>query len=686
MSTLPKAILILVALLTVTFSLSAQVSEGWSEIVVLGAEELENPTSLVKDWRYHSGDDLRWASPDYDDSDWGFALPSLENIEVGPDGWTGIGWFRRTLRVTEEFGESVGIFMAQAGASEVYLDGRLVARFGTVSIDPQVEEAVMPQYVTSFIVEPGVDHLLAVRYSNASGHVFRTRFRGFELIIGGTETLTAIGIRIIRHMSAILAGSMGLFTAFAALFLLLFAFQPKATENLYFAIFNGSLAGLLWTEFQADAAGELPLMLVYFKWTLTGLVIMALSALLVEYKVFKLRIGPTFYVLAAAGVGVLGWIWTRPAFGSYLPLIVFLVLVYLLNLWLAILALTEREPDAWIVAVGFLVLALSIFATLARASGWLELSPIITTILGLGVLAICLSVYLTRRVARTNRELEIKLGEVERLTAQTIEQERWAAREEAERRVLEADNARKTAELEEARQLQLAMLPKELPKLAKFDVAVHMTTANEVGGDYYDFATNGNGSCTLVVGDATGHGLHAGMVVGAAKSLFQTCSQEADLSQVMQRIETGLSAMHRREASMAMLLLRLQSNHLRVASAGMPPVLVWRQKTARIEEFMLPSVPLGTLSRSGYKQVELDLLAGDTMLIMTDGLAEVLSPQGDLMGYDRASELFAQVAHLAPEAAIEQLLELTATFRDGTPLEDDMTLVVLKARSSSSLD
>ena len=482
-------------------------------------------------------------------------------------------------------------------------------------------------------------------------------------------------------MPAILAGSIGLFTAFAALFLLLFAFQPKATENLYFAIFNGSLAGLLWTQFQADASGELPVMLVYFKWTLTGLVIMALASLLVEYKVFKFRIGPTFYVLAAAAVGVLGWIWTRPAFGSYLPLIVFLVVVYLLNLWLAILALTEREPDAWIVAVGFFVLALSVFATLARASGWLELSPIVTTIVGLGVLAICLSVYLTRRVARTNRELEIKLGEVERLTAQTIEQERWAASEEAERRVLEADNARKTAELEEARQLQLAMLPKELPKLANFDVAVHMTTANEVGGDYYDFSTNGNGTCTVVVGDATGHGLHAGMVVGAAKSLFQTCAEENELSQVMQRIETGLSAMHRREASMAMLLMRLQSHHLRVASAGMPPVLVWRHNTHRVEEFMLPSVPLGTLSRSEFKEVEFGLSAGDCALVMTDGLAEVPNPEGDLLGYERAAEFFAEVAHLDPEAAIDRLLELAAGHQAGAPLEDDMTLVVLKART-----
>ena len=65
---------------------------------------------------------------------------------------------------------------------------------------------------------------------------------------------------------------------------------------------------------------------------------------------------------------------------------------------------------------------------------------------------------------------------------------------------------------------------------------------------------------------------------------------------------------------------------------------------------------------------------------MTDGLAEVTNPEGDLLGYDRASELFQQVAHLDPESAMAQLLELAAAFHEGTPLQDDMTLVVLKAR------
>ena len=672
--------LILVAALWVAYPVAAQVAEGWRETVVLDEEELERPTGLVKDWKYHSGDNPAWAAPDLDDSDWPLVLPSLENVDQVPGGWTGIGWFRRKIHATPEFGSSAGIFMGQAGASEIYLDGELVATFGKVSTDPNVEQARLPQYVTSITIEPGEDHLLAVRYSNAAGHVFRRDFRGFEMAIGEMQALTGFGIRMIRMYTAITAGSLGLFAAFAILHLLLFAFQPKGTENLYFAIFNGSIAAMFLAEYQSNSMSELSQMLFFYQWCLTFAITMALSALLVEYKVFKLKVGTVFYVLAAASAGVLVWIWTRPAFGQEMPFVILLVAIYLVTLWLAILALAERQPDAWLVSVGFLILTLSVFVTLLRVAGWVAISPVLTAIVGLGSLALCFSAYLTRRVARTNRELEVKLAEVETLTQQAIEQERWAAREEAERLVLEADNDRKTAELEEARQLQLAMLPKELPKLQHYDVAVHMTTANEVGGDYYDFATNGDGSCTIVVGDATGHGLHAGMVVGAAKSLFQTCSQDEELSGVLSRIETGLGAMHRREASMAMLLLRLHANHLRLASAGMPPVLVWRHKTHEVEEFMLPSVPLGTLARTEYRETDVAVERGDTILVMTDGLAEVSNPDGDLLGYDRAAELFAEAAHLDPEPAIAQLIQQAADYHAGTPLQDDMTLVVLKAR------
>ncbi|MCB0284860.1 MAG: hypothetical protein KDF60_19935, partial [Calditrichaeota bacterium] len=95
-----------------------------------------------------------------------------------------------------------------------------------------------------------------------------------------------------------------------------------------------------------------------------------------------------------------------------------------------------------------------------------------------------------------------------KLRAEAAELQAKAA--EAQSKVIQAENERKSKELEEARKLQLSMLPKELPKLPHLDIAVYMQTATEVGGDYYDFHVGLDGTLTVVIGDATGHGMQAG--------------------------------------------------------------------------------------------------------------------------------------------------------------------------------
>jgi serine phosphatase RsbU (regulator of sigma subunit) len=288
------------------------------------------------------------------------------------------------------------------------------------------------------------------------------------------------------------------------------------------------------------------------------------------------------------------------------------------------------------------------------------------------MLVLSLSIYLTRRVARTERELAQRLVQVETLTARTLEQE-------VARRVLEADNLRKTAELEEARKLQLAMLPPTLPDLPGFELAVHMATANEVGGDYYDFLRDGGGRWTVVLGDATGHGLHAGMVVGVAKSLLQTARDNGDLVGLLGRIDAGLATLHERRASMGLVLVRLDGDTLRVASAGMPPMLVRRTGSREVEEILLPGVPLGTLSDARRLERDVQVASGDCVLLMSDGIAEVVDSAGEPFGYQRVSGAFAAAASLEPEAVVGHLLEAADAHRAGAALSDDLTLLVLRA-------
>src|SRR5262245_40032695 len=116
--------------------------------------------------------------------------------------------------------------------------------------------------------------------------------------------------------------------------------------------------------------------------------------------------------------------------------------------------------------------------------------------------------------------------------------------EEARRRQeVEAENEQRAKELEEARQLQLSMLPKSVPQLPHVEIAALMKTATEVGGDYYDFHVGADGALTIAIGDATGHGLKAGTVVAVTKGLFKHLAGQADLVAMLAQTSRALKQM-----------------------------------------------------------------------------------------------------------------------------------------------
>jgi PAS domain S-box-containing protein len=162
------------------------------------------------------------------------------------------------------------------------------------------------------------------------------------------------------------------------------------------------------------------------------------------------------------------------------------------------------------------------------------------------------------------------------------------------RNKLEAENARKARELEEARRLQLAMLPKAIPKLPHLEIAVFMQTATEVGGDYYDFHVNADGALTVAIGDATGHGLQAGTIVASTKSLFKALVDEPHPAQVLKKMSSALKSMGFRKMFMAMTVAKFDNHRLTLSAAGMPFTLVHRAATGNTEKVILKAVPLGS--------------------------------------------------------------------------------------------
>jgi serine phosphatase RsbU (regulator of sigma subunit) len=651
-----------------------------ADVLVLTTDRLEQIVVLSREWKYHPGDNPAWAGPDFDDSTWAQTRPDLSRVDEVPGGWTGIGWFRRRVMLDPEVERrAVAVWTRQAGALELYVDGRLSVAFGTVSIDPEAERAVSPHVLDSITLDPGKVHVLAVRFSNARGNVVSAGLRGFELLLGDTRPLVALGVELTRVYWGFMALGVGLFGAFALLHLLLFLSRPALTENLYFTVFNGSLVAVLCSELWMNSLSDLALFHRAFNTEMTLLFVMVLSALLLERRVFNRRLDIVFWVVVVTGLATLVWIWTRPALADVYPLVALMALGLLDMLRLAIGALLRREPGALVVAAGFAALTLSLIASILRNLGVWDVSPWPLIIGGMGGLVLAFSISLTQRIARTDRDLARRLQEVQELTTRTLEQERAARELEIARRVLEADNLRKTVELEEARKLQMAMLPRILPQIPGYEMAAHVATASEVGGDYYDFVRGANGSWTVALGDATGHGLHAGMVVGVAKSLLHAANRAADLEVTLRQIHSGLSSLQERRASMSLVLVRLNGAAAQIASAGMPPALVRKHDSGEVREVLLPGVPLGTLREAEWSACDLELSCGDSVLLMSDGLAELCNDRGEPWGYERVRSVFAEAGALDPETAIASLVRAAEDYRGDVNIADDITLLVLRA-------
>ncbi|RKY91910.1 MAG: hypothetical protein DRQ13_10930, partial [Ignavibacteriae bacterium] len=267
--------------------------------------------------------------------------------------------------------------------------------------------------------------------------------------------------------------------------------------------------------------------------------------------------------------------------------------------------------------------------------------------------------------------------------AERVRKERTDARiREAELRaqISEAENERKSKELEEARQLQLSMLPRELPNLPNIEIAVYMKTATEVGGDYYDFSFSSDGSLNVAIGDATGHGMKAGTLVSLMKALFTSDSIKLEIGEFFQSSNEALKKMRMERVMMGFAMLNLKDGKVKLINAGMPPIYLYQKTTGKVEEIALHCLPLGALSIANFNLQKFEVEQGDTILMMSDGFPELQNEHGELFGYDRVQETFEKVVEKHPEEIISYLNDEASHWINGNEPDDDLTFVVIKVK------
>lgn len=248
------------------------------------------------------------------------------------------------------------------------------------------------------------------------------------------------------------------------------------------------------------------------------------------------------------------------------------------------------------------------------------------------------------------------------------------------KKFLQLENERKTKELDEARQLQLSMLPKALPSVPHLDIAVFMKTATEVGGDYYDFHVHMDGTLTVILGDATGHGMMSGMMVSIMKSLFMSDRTNKELKPFFENANEAIKDMQLGRLMMALTCVQISNSKIITTNAGMPPLFIYRKNSQTIEEVVINNMPLGAMKGIAYDIKEYKIERGDTLLLMSDGFAELRNGNNEIFGYKRARNSFEESAKKEPEEIITHLRSEARSWTNNQEPDDDVTFVVIKVK------
>lgn len=251
---------------------------------------------------------------------------------------------------------------------------------------------------------------------------------------------------------------------------------------------------------------------------------------------------------------------------------------------------------------------------------------------------------------------------------------------ESQARIIQADNDRKTKELDEARNLQLSMLPKVIPLLSNLEIAVYMKTATEVGGDYYDFSTKEDGSLNVCVGDATGHGMKAGTLVSMMKSLFTANSVDKSLEEFFKSSNNALKNSKLEKMMMALGMLNISGYKVRISNAGIPPIYIYRNNKKAVEEIMVNGMPLGAMKNSKYEVYESGVEKGDLIILLSDGFPELKNANGEMYGYERLKNTIEENADFTPNEFIKRMINEGFNWSQEVTPDDDITFVVIKVK------
>ncbi len=232
-------------------------------------------------------------------------------------------------------------------------------------------------------------------------------------------------------------------------------------------------------------------------------------------------------------------------------------------------------------------------------------------------------------------------------------------------------------DLRAAFELQTVLLPPEAPDVKGLEIAIGLRPAREISGDLYDFFEHTNSSYAIAFGDSSGKGaaaaLYGAMVNGRMRTLAPRRRSPAELMRalndaLMQRKVEG------RYVTLLLILWHADSKTFTMSNAGGSPPMICRDRI--ISKVEVEGVPLGLLEDREYDEIVFQALAGDLVVLFSDGVSDHLSPAGEEYGRTRLAHVVRRCCEMTPKEVIAEIVADLDRFN--TDRFDDQTLMVMR--------
>jgi len=431
-----------VFLIALTFLIfNNNVFPGNENSTVFKIDSIPGDIELNKFWKFHSGDDTLWATTEYDDHDWDTILQTtLDLSEIPEDKFTGLAWFRLHFQIDSSLrNKTFTLTIDQQGASEIYLNGELIASHGTIGTNDTVEETYNPKIIP-FLIEfnDSVDYVLSIRYSNLKAHKNYRKYHqenaGFTIELNNHKSAVK-QVTVFGYIRNVFIIVFTVFVFIAFLHLLLFLFYRRQRSNFFFFLFMLSIS-TMWIivlfTFSSSLEPDFLMKILYY---LRLFIILSFPFLSIfVYSIFYPKLPKiTWLIIGITPILLTLILLNVSSANQIVKFYNFLVLIDIIRniIW----AIIKKKKGAWIIGTGFLLFI--IFFVIMMIIGFTNNTELVTTNSSLmqvvvysfflpGIISIPLSmsIYLARDFASTNKNLTKQLENVKILSAKTIEQER----------------------------------------------------------------------------------------------------------------------------------------------------------------------------------------------------------------------------------------------------------------------